>query len=80
MPDVRHIFESFDLVPAHTTPLHRPAGGTTYLYKWTDDKNADDWRSDGYRWRQGGSFEQKVEDGIGVLKRTYFKVRPAFTV
>jgi len=75
MPDVRDIFDSFDELQAQTTPLHRPAGGMKYLFSWTENKQKDDWRADGYRWRQGGSFEQKVEDGIGVLKITYFKVR-----
>ena len=32
MPDVREIFESFDLLPAHTTPLHRPAGAWNHVH------------------------------------------------
>jgi len=72
----RSIWFVWHVAGAHGT-TSSPAGGTKYLCTWNDDKNADDWRSDGYRWRQGGSFEQKAEDGVGVLKRTYFKVRLA---
>ena len=33
--------------------------------------NADDWRADGYRWRQGGKNESKVGDG--TLHKRYFQ-------
>jgi len=34
-----------------TTDVHRPIGDTTYVYQWSDNSKKDDWRADGYHWR-----------------------------
>ena len=52
----------FDSLVASVTPVNLPALGTTYLFKWDDDTHADDWRADGYRWRQGGSKNIKCSN------------------
>jgi len=66
------IVNFFDTLPASFVPEHRPKGGVVYLYTWNDDVKKDDWRADGYRWRQSGSF--KVNCGGVVLKKIYFQV------
>ena len=54
------VYNLFDSQPC-TEPLYQPKGGTTYLFKWDDDKWKHDWRVDGYRWRQNGAWR-----GAGV--------------
>ena len=65
------IADLFDSLPAVFVPLHRPSGGTTYMFVWTSDSTKDDWRADGYRWRQGGS--KSVKFGAKTLKKKYFR-------
>jgi len=66
------VFRLFDTASQSTVPLVRQPGGTVYIYTWTDEDKADDWRADGYRWRQGGSWQHKCEGGN--MKKTYSKV------
>ena len=40
----------FEALPSRTSPPMCPK----YVYSWTDDKNKEDWRADGYCWRQNG--------------------------
>ena len=58
-------------------PLQRPAGGSWYVYKWSEANRKDDWRADGYRWRQCGSMKgtRRLQAGENQLSRMYFHVR-----
>jgi len=63
----------FDTAPRHSAPIFRPKGGTSYVYTWDDDRLKNDWRADGYRWRQNGTRTAKSSCGINMQK-TYFRV------
>jgi len=65
------IYSLFDTLAAVTVPLEKPVGGRTYVFSWSDDSHKNDWRCDGYRWRQSGTFAKK---STGELKRVYFQV------
>ena len=65
------VFYMFDTLTPETIPLNRPVGGTTYLFKWEDNARKDDWRADGYHWRQNGTFK-KLKNGR--MSKTYFRV------
>jgi len=67
------VYSLFDSLTAATVPVNRPSGGTTYLFRWSEDSKSEDWRADGYRWRQGGVFKNHKCAG-GVLHKTYFQV------
>ena len=53
--DADEVLRSFAKVNATSDVQHRPIGGTTYVYQWSDSNKKHDWRADGYRWRQVGS-------------------------
>ena len=67
------IFDMFDSLTPVLVPVNLPKGGTTYMYAWNEDTRKEDWRADGYRWRQNGSFKDR-KCGAGSLCKTYFKV------
>ncbi|XP_047124770.1 uncharacterized protein LOC124807179 [Hydra vulgaris] len=58
----------FKSLPAEFAVRYKPKAGTNYIFSWTNDKDKENWRADGYRWRQGGS---KTNNGI---KRKYFRI------
>ncbi|XP_047135678.1 uncharacterized protein LOC124812742 [Hydra vulgaris] len=58
----------FKSLPAEFAVRYKPKAGTNYIFSWTNDKDKENWRADGYRWRQGGS---KTINGI---KRKYFRI------
>ncbi|XP_059139464.1 uncharacterized protein LOC131927710 isoform X2 [Physella acuta] len=60
--------ELFSTLPIEFLPRNRPPGGTNYLFAWNDDSNKDEWRADGYRWRQGGS------NHLDNMTKKYFKI------
>lgn len=60
MSDADQLLASFDTLVANDFPADRPKGGTTYLFKWSREDKKNDWRADGYRWRQGGSMKMKT--------------------
>ena len=66
-------FDLFDSLQARESPLDKPEGGTMYLYKWQDPKRERDWRADGYRWKQSGSF-RGMSCNNGNMARCYFHV------
>ena len=66
-------FELFDSLVAQSTPLHMPKSGTVYVYAWDDDEKEKDWRADGYRWKQSGSFRGMACKN-GSMARCYFHV------
>jgi hypothetical protein len=66
------IYSAFDNLTASFEPRIRPAGGSVYLYSWTDQSKANDWRADGYRWKQMGA--KSVKTSSGSLKKRYFHV------
>jgi len=69
------IYSQLFSAEARSQPVERPRGGTAYVYEWTDDTNKDDWRADGYRWRQSGSMKGTRKAGENQLSRMYLHVR-----
>jgi len=57
------ILTLFDTAPQQSSPMFRPKGGTTYLYV-SDDEAKNDWRADGFRWRQNGTRQANCSNGI----------------
>ena len=53
----RILFDMFDTLSSDTQPPSLPTGGHTYMYVWAEESNKEDWRADGYRWRQLGGFK-----------------------
>ena len=72
MTDFSELFQLFDTLPLAFVPEHQPKAGTTYLYKWNDDFKPNDWRADGYHWRQTGT--KKTYCTAGQLTKIYFQV------
>ena len=64
----------FNTLPAETAPRHLPLGQTVYRYTWTDHSRKEDWKADGYRWRnQGATKKVKKITQVNVTK-TFFHV------
>jgi hypothetical protein len=64
-------------VPVHVDiPPMRSKAGFVYVFKWTNESNRNDWKSDQYNWR--GNSTKKFECAIGSdLKKLCFKIRIA---
>ena len=60
----------FETLTSQTVPADCPKGGFIYLYTWSDDKK-NDWRADGYRWRQNGICKPSKKSNV---TKTYFHV------
>lgn len=76
VPDDRNyesIYALFDTLDPISIPPYCPKEGEIYLYKWEDDFHKDDWRSDGYRWRQNGSV--KSHKRVPGLSKKFFQVK-----
>ena len=58
----------FDSLASEPMPF-KPKAGKSFIYKWSDDACKDDWKGDGYRWRQNGSFRE-LKLNVGAM---YFK-------
>jgi len=67
------VLQLFTTLPAQTTVLNSPVGDTTYRYEWVEDRRKDDWRADGYRWRQLGSAK-RMKSTTADVKKMYFQV------
>jgi len=67
------LYDLFDTLTSVTSPPQLPRGGTVVLFEFTDDEKKEDWRADGYRWRQNGT--KKVKCGDGVMQKIFFQVR-----
>jgi hypothetical protein len=65
-------FDLFDNLISQDVPV-RPKGGTGYHYSWIDVSKSEDWRADGYRWRQNGPHRPLKCDN-GELRRMRFHV------
>jgi len=62
----------FDTLQAENAPRHLPASGTAYMYSWNDVSRQDDWKADGYRWRnQGAAKRLQKYAHIGIQKTFY---------
>jgi len=72
MSAVTEIFDQFDTIQPSATPAQLPTGGTTYLFEFEDDTKKDDWRADGYRWRQNGT--KSLKGAAAVVKKIFFQV------
>ena len=66
-------YRLFETLSAETTPRSCPKASTTYLYEWNDERNKEDWRADGYRWRQNGP-RRKVKSTEGYMEKILFYV------
>lgn len=66
------LYNMFDSAQTSSTPVYLPKSGTTYVYSYDSDDKKDDWRADGYRWRQSGNFTVKC--GAEKMKKIYFLV------
>jgi len=55
------LYAMFKTPVSSSMPQQFPKGGTTFLFQFQDDIKKDDWRADGYRWRQSGT--KKIKGG-----------------
>ena len=70
----------FDTLTPENVPRHLPVGGVAYRYAWVDQADADDWKADGYRWRnQGAAKKLRQFEDVGMTK-TFFHVRFYYSV
>jgi hypothetical protein len=68
------IVSLFDTLPGESVPRHLPVGGVAYKYTWVDESKKDDWKADGYRWRnQGAAKKIRMYEDVGIMK-TFFHV------
>ena len=68
------IVSLFDQLPGETSPRHLPVGGVAYKFVWTDQKYKNDWKADGYRWRNQGAAKKIMQYADIGLKKTFFHV------
>jgi len=68
------IIQLFEILQPETAPRHLPTGDTAYKYVWSDTRTRDDWKADGYRWRNQGAFK-KLKNVDGDVRKTFFHVR-----
>jgi len=68
------VLELFESLPGETTPRYLPTGDTAYKYVWTEARTQDDWKADGYRWRNQGAGKKIKKINADVTK-TFFHVR-----
>lgn len=68
-----NMFEAESGIPVFSEVQIRPKPGYKYIYEWNQEINKENWRSDGYRWKQNG----KVHFSCGDLQcyKIYFKLR-----
>lgn len=69
-------YSAFDSMVGQGVPVV-PKGGFKYLYSWSDDNKKEDWRADGYRWRQMGTW-RKMKCADGEISKVWFYVRIAY--
>lgn len=67
------LFDSESNLPMHSEVPIRPKGGFKYIFKWEDALKRQDWRVDGYRWRQNSTI--RFTYGGTDCKRYYFKLQ-----
>ncbi|XP_057373142.1 uncharacterized protein LOC130694019 [Daphnia carinata] len=67
------LFEPKSNLPVLTEVPIRPKTGFQYIFKWEDKLKRQEWRSDGFRWRQYSTVTFKYGDVD--CKRYYFKVQ-----
>ena len=71
--NAEEVLQLFTSLPTQTTVVNCPVGDTTYRYEWQEDSRKDDWRADGYRWRQLGSAK-RMKSSTADVKKMYFQV------
>lgn len=67
------LFDVESALPVHTEVPIRPKTGFKYIYKWEDSSKHQDWRADGYRWRQNSTATFSY--GGVKCRRYYFKLQ-----
>lgn len=67
------LFEPTSKLPVLTEVPIRPKTGYKYIFQWEDKLKRQEWRSDGFRWRQYSTVTFKFADVD--CKRYYFKVQ-----
>ena len=68
---VRLGMDTYESVAHQDVPPHCPKSGFKHVFKWTEEKKKEDWRADGYRWRQSGCC--KPSQQLKLTKK-YFHV------
>ena len=64
----------FDTLTGEEVPRHLPLGGVVYKFSWVNDLKTDDWKADGYRWRNMGAAKKiRKYDAVG-MKKTFYHV------
>ena len=72
MATTSELYSLFDTMTPTSTLDQMSKGVTSILYKFTDADKTDDWRSDGYRWRQNDSKTLKLAGN--TMKKIFFQV------
>jgi len=67
------LFEPESGTPVFDEVQIRPKAGFKYLYEWAQETHKENWRSDGYRWKQNGKVQLTCGD-VHCFK-FYFKLR-----
>ena len=68
-------YDLFDSMSAEVTVPQKPKAGFVYLFKWSDNESKEnDWRADGYRWRQSGHFRPLKSSTQGTVMHLRFYV------
>ena len=65
-------FDPSAKVPVLDSVPLRPLPGYTYIYEWSDKKKKEDWRVDGFRWKQDGSYRLRGSGCSPETKKIYF--------
>ncbi|KAK4028807.1 hypothetical protein OUZ56_021825 [Daphnia magna] len=71
--------EDFNEGVIYETPGLEPQGGFRYVFQWTDSKQKKNWRTDSYRWRQGGSVSYELPD-VAYVYPTESKVLVKYSI
>ena len=72
--EAAEMLDNPDISKLSNFPPFKPKGGSVYLL--TDGQkiqNKDDWRADGYTWRNYG--KNKVTNGDKIIEKSYFRIK-----
>ena len=68
------IVNLFETLPAESNPRYLPIGGVVYKYSWSEGDHSDDWKADGYRWRNQGAAKKLIKYSTVGITKTFFHV------
>jgi len=52
---------SWETLPTAHSPPMCPKAGYRYVYEWIESSQKNDWKADGYQWRQTGICKPKKD-------------------